>query len=440
MSMLTSATLAVMNPNVEVAIGDGSSSLDDRVLVGGELRMTVDEVEVVDDHHRHCNNDDDEVGINAYDGIILNHHKRCSNLDDYENFATSDNTADCNHVKQYGYDSNSKSPSAGCGTSEMTPNCNNESRRAARKQARREKDRFFVFTRVLVKYLEQTDVVLHSEVREVIRDCTERKSRKESGYDCVVTVLKQRIKEIVNEETWHLAELYYERFLKEKAMIRSSSFKSRRGSMSSQQSRRGSMSSRHTVDTVETEDSTFSTSHASSPILHDPSETTICYWNNHNYTNSYPSLSHPHSSMGQQHHRQQRRASANAGSAAAAVAYEKERLVLLVRILLKVLQENDPEGLYIHTRDIVQDCIERHNRNEPGYESVASVVQERLDIVIPPEFWEQAHHLLLQERRYSQGIPKMSPEILGDTYDEEVLLPLTRHSERTWGGSRRSSI
>jgi hypothetical protein len=295
------------------------------------------------------------------------------------------------------------------GENYMTPTCQKESRRAARRESRREKDRFLVFTRVLMKYLEQTDEVMHSEVREVIRDCTERKARKEPGYENVTTILKRRIQEIVNEECWHRAELYLERFLKEKAMIRSSSFQSRRGSMSSQpsrrgsmssqQSRRGSMSSRHTVETVETEDSTYS---MTSSIMHDPTDTTVSYCNYTHHSSSSLSSNCPPTPSSMY---PQRRASACAGggpaSAIAMAAYEKEQFVLLMRALMKVLQENDPDGLHPHVQVIVQDCTARHHRNEPGYESITATVRERLEIVIPPEYWQQAH-IIFREQQQQQ--------------------------------------
>ena len=296
-----------------------------------------------------------------------------------------------------------------------TPTSSNEARRAARREQRRDKDRFLVFTRVLVKYLEQTDEALHYEVREVIRDCTERKSRNEPGYESVTTVLKRRIQEIVDEDTWNRAEMYLDRFMKEKSVIRSSSFQfsrrgsmssqqSRRGSMSSQQSRRGSMSSRYTVETAETEDSTcsmtsslhFRSEHHPSSSMYDPSGRFV----------SYHSASTYGAGMGFAGLAQQRRASAHAGSVGPihtdADAQEKEQFVLLMRNLMKILDQKDPEGLCKHVQVIVQDCIERNQMNEPEYESITSVVRERLEVIVPPEFWDEANQMLQEQQEQTQ--------------------------------------
>lgn len=74
-----------------------------------------------------------------------------------------------------------------------------------------------------MKYLEQKDPKIHIQVKDIIRDCAQRNSRKESGYESVTAAMKRRLKEVVNEQYWKRAEVYLEHFLKEKQGGKSSS-------------------------------------------------------------------------------------------------------------------------------------------------------------------------------------------------------------------------
>jgi hypothetical protein len=291
----------------------------------------------------------------------------------------------------------------------------------------REKDRFLIFTRILVKLLEQTDIAMHYEVRDAIRDCTERKARKEPGYESATNVLRERIRDIVNEETWKRTELYLERYLKqEKSLQRSSSFhRSRKGYISSNASTSttssqyscpfdGSMSviSRFSVDTAATDDSCSLASN--SPFQSN--------W--HSYSSCHPPSSpgdsistHSHSNHRQLTHEPSMRAGAaaisnatgsqgrcrppsypgavvipvSASKARKSAQSEQDHFVVLMRFLLKILKEKDPDGLLVqNVQDVVQDCIARNQRNEPGYENVKSIVRERLEVIVPAEYWDAA--------------------------------------------------
>lgn len=83
---------------------------------------------------------------------------------------------------------------------------------------RKQKERFLIFTRVLMKYLEQKDPQLHVEVKNVIRDSASRNSRKEPGYESVTSAMERRLKAIVNDHYWKRAEVYLDHFLKQKSL------------------------------------------------------------------------------------------------------------------------------------------------------------------------------------------------------------------------------
>lgn len=222
--------------------------------------------------------------------------------------------------------------------------------RSKKRETRREKDRFIVFTRVLVKYLEQTNPVLHGEVREIIRDCTERKDRKEPGYESITLAMKKRIRDVVSDACWNRAELYCERFLKEKSS--SSTSKTR---------------TRYASETSETENDTLSMTSS----MHDPSD----------WSCSQQSCASHHSNSTIRRRRQ------------------KEKFVIVIRILLKHIEEMDPE-LFSHVRAVIQDCVYRNQRNETGFESVTESVKERLEIVVPREYWDHAEHLFENSQRH----------------------------------------
>jgi hypothetical protein len=66
----------------------------------------------------------------------------------------------------------------------MTWKTTNEDKHKQRKaMERKEKEKFLIFTRVLMKYLESKDPTLHLQVKDIVRDCANRNSRKEAGYE-----------------------------------------------------------------------------------------------------------------------------------------------------------------------------------------------------------------------------------------------------------------
>jgi hypothetical protein len=50
---------------------------------------------------------------------------------------------------------------------------------------KKEKEKFLIFIRVLIKYLEQNDPLLHLEVKAIVKECTQRSRNREPGYESV---------------------------------------------------------------------------------------------------------------------------------------------------------------------------------------------------------------------------------------------------------------
>ena len=83
-------------------------------------------------------------------------------------------------------------------------------------EVKRQKEKFLMFTRVLIKYLEQKDKVMHSQAKSIIKDCAERNKRQEPGYESVTISMKRRLKELVGEHYWKKANDYLVHFIEQK--------------------------------------------------------------------------------------------------------------------------------------------------------------------------------------------------------------------------------
>lgn len=70
---------------------------------------------------------------------------------------------------------------------------------------RKKKEQFLMFTRVLIKYLEQKDKNLHAQAKAIIKDCAEKNKRQEPGYESVTESMKRRLRELVGETYWKKA-------------------------------------------------------------------------------------------------------------------------------------------------------------------------------------------------------------------------------------------
>jgi predicted nucleic acid-binding OB-fold protein len=78
---------------------------------------------------------------------------------------------------------------------------------------RQRKDRFRLFTRVLLTYLKAKDPELQLQVRFIIKDCKAKHVRKVVGYESVTESMRRRIKLVVGENYWKRAEQHFLRYL-----------------------------------------------------------------------------------------------------------------------------------------------------------------------------------------------------------------------------------
>lgn len=78
------------------------------------------------------------------------------------------------------------------------------------RDVRRQKEKFLMFTKILLRYLEQKDPRLYTDVKAVIKDCNDRNKRQEPGYESVTAAMKYHIKELVGDHYWNKANVYFE--------------------------------------------------------------------------------------------------------------------------------------------------------------------------------------------------------------------------------------
>jgi len=78
------------------------------------------------------------------------------------------------------------------------------------------KEKFLMFTRILLKYLEQKDIALHGHVKQIVKDCTVKHLGKVQGYESITLAMSRRLKDVVIECYWKRTEAFLDHYLKEK--------------------------------------------------------------------------------------------------------------------------------------------------------------------------------------------------------------------------------
>ena len=84
---------------------------------------------------------------------------------------------------------------------------------AERKKA---KEKFLMFTKVLMKYLEAKDQALHQKAKLVIKACAERNKAKDPEYKSLTAAMQTKLRECVGEVYWKKADEYLKHFLRSK--------------------------------------------------------------------------------------------------------------------------------------------------------------------------------------------------------------------------------
>jgi len=78
-----------------------------------------------------------------------------------------------------------------------------------------EKERFLMFTKVLMKYLEQKNKAMHARAKAVIRDCAEKNKQGDPNYASLTRAMQKGLYETVGKEYWQKANDYLIHFMKQ---------------------------------------------------------------------------------------------------------------------------------------------------------------------------------------------------------------------------------
>ena len=81
---------------------------------------------------------------------------------------------------------------------------------------KKEKEKFLMLTRVLMKYLEQRDLDMHTRVKAQIKECYLKNKQGDPNFKSLTTSMKARLKQTVGDAYWKKAHDYLDHFLKQK--------------------------------------------------------------------------------------------------------------------------------------------------------------------------------------------------------------------------------
>lgn len=84
---------------------------------------------------------------------------------------------------------------------------------AEQKTSKERKEQFLMFTKVLMKYLEQKDPGMHARAKEVIRDCARKNKEGDPSYASLSASMQSHLKTLVGDLYWKKAQDYLRQYL-----------------------------------------------------------------------------------------------------------------------------------------------------------------------------------------------------------------------------------
>lgn len=226
-------------------------------------------------------------------------------------------------------------------------------------EKKKQKQRFLVFTKTLMKFLERRDPSVYNKAQHVIRDCDDKKKLQHPGYESLAESVRTPLKEVVGPSYWKQARGYLKKAVAQLP-----------------------------PEQIEP----LSTSEA--PPTFSPSE--LAYLEQ--------SFLNPEE--------QQAEASTRVTTSPLTTFHnpvdpvhvekrlKKQRFWMLVRVLMRYLQHKDYD-MYIEAKETIQDCIKRNRRGEHGYRSLTKAIRVSLQKVVGDDYWSRAEtylrHILAKE-------------------------------------------
>merc|ERR1712238_441859 len=81
------------------------------------------------------------------------------------------------------------------------------------RETKSRKEKFLMFTRVLMKYLEQKNPEMHARAKAVIRQCANKNKEGDPNYASLSGSMQAALKKLVGSGYWKKAEDYLAQFL-----------------------------------------------------------------------------------------------------------------------------------------------------------------------------------------------------------------------------------
>ena len=210
-----------------------------------------------------------------------------------------------------------------------------------REQKKVSKEQFLMFIKVLMKYLEKKDPMMHSRAKQVIRECAERNKKKERGFESVTASMKTPLRKTVGESYWNRAEEYLKLF--QAKMLERKMANVRLGGGSS------------------------ATKASSSQV---------------------PRYGQPQSSQQQAHQVQHQTVQIEREQKKI-----KEQFLMFIKVMMKYLEKKDPM-MHSRAKQVIQECAKRNKKKEHGFESVTASMKTPLRKTVGELYWKQAEGYL----------------------------------------------
>jgi hypothetical protein len=216
----------------------------------------------------------------------------------------------------------------------------------SRVEKKKQKRRFLVFTKILMKFLERRDPSVHSKAQHVIRDCDEKKKLQHPGYESLTESVRTPLKEVVGPSYWKQARGYLKKAVAQ-------------------------LPPEEIEPLPPSED----------PPTFSPSD--LAYLEQSFLTPEQAeardtSLPTVHSPFDQEQAEKKLR---------------RQRFWMLIRVLMRYLEQKD-HGMYIKAKETIQDCVKRNRRREHGYRSLTKEIRVSLKEVVGDDYWRRAEAYL----------------------------------------------
>jgi hypothetical protein len=214
----------------------------------------------------------------------------------------------------------------------------------SRVEKKKQKQRFLVFTKTLLKFLERRDPAVYNKAQHVIRDCDDKKKLQHPGYESLTESVRTPLKEVVGPSYWKQARGYLKKAIAQLPPQEIEPLSPSEGLPTFSPSELACL------------EQSFLTPEQVVHIPFDPVQ--------------------------------------------AEKKLRKQRFWMLVRVLMRYLEHKDYD-LYIEAKETIQDCIKRNRRREHGYRSLTKVIPVSLKEVVGDNYWRRAEtylgHILAKE-------------------------------------------